>query len=446
VRTRALAIVLVLGLLGAASLGALDWDYGGSVDNSSTPSVTTASQWAMDQRNKAALWLDMRFSPAFSLAAEGSYSFSLLVPYIFDIDYLKADWQMLPALKLTAGRFVFSDFTGHVLNHKLDGVMLTWAASTGMITASVGTSAGLLKPSSLILMTNSDAGDQYDSGVYFAAPRLIEKLEGVVPNFLPRQDFTMTAILQQDLRAANTFIQPGTTQSQVAGASGGGLSSEYWGIGVSGAIVSNLYYSSFFYLNTGSTLGYVVDPASITGSSWEYASIFAFLGGIGLKYFNEDLLSMRAELQAVVSSGDADNTSYLEGNGAGLSNIFVPISQDTLGIAFQPQWGNLVLIDANYSLKPFAKSPTVWQNLQLMLKVLNFLRPTPGAISQLAGLNLSSSDPFLGTEFDLVANFRPFSDLGAALSFGAFIPNGDAFSGPAAQAVFAVRLEFSVSF
>ncbi len=445
---RIISVAIALTFAGVAGLSAFDFDFGGSLDNSSTLSVTldpAGPLYALDQRDKAALWGDMHFGPTFALSAQGSYSFTLLVPYAFDIDYLKADWQVLPILKTTVGRFVFSDFTGHVLNHKLDGVMLTASFPFAVVSAGAGYSGFLLKPSSLILMTRTDSADQSDNGVFFAAPRLVEKVDILFPNILPRQDLEVAAILQQDLRAQNTLIQAGEPQQFVPGLSGGSLSSQYWGIGLSGAIVSNLYYNASFFLNTGSTLSYVVDAASGTGFSWEYASILAFLGGIGLRYFNESLLSSRIELQAVFSSGDADNTTYKEGNTAGESNIFVPVSQDTLGIAFQPQWGNLVLIDANYSLKPFSRSPTVWQNLQLMLKVLNFLRPTTGAISQV-GLNPTSTDLYLGTEGELIVNFRPLSDLGTALSLACFIPNPGAFTGSATHPVLAGRLEVSFSF
>jgi hypothetical protein len=445
---RIVAAAIVLTFTGAAGLSAFDFDFGGSLDNSSTPSVSAGSSGtvlAMDQRNKAALWGDMHFGPSFALSAQGSYSFTLLVPYLFDIDFLKADWQILPALKASAGRFVFSDFTGHVLNHKLDGLALTASFPFAVVTAGAGYSGFLLKPSSLILMTRTDSGDQSDSSVFFAAPRIIEKVDVLFPNILPRQDLEVVAILQQDLRAENTLIQPGQTQQLVAGASGGRLSSQFWGIGLSGGLVSTLYYDSWFYVNTGSTLSYIADPASITGSSWEYASILAFFGGVGFRYFDESLLSSRVELQAIVSSGDADNATFQEGNTAGESKLLVPISQDTLGIAFQPQWGNLILIDANYSLKPFSRGSTVWQNLQLMAKVLSFLRPTTGAISQ-AGLNPSSTDLYLGTEGEVILNFRPFSDLGTALSFACFIPNPNAFTGTAAQPVLAGRLEVSFSF
>lgn len=438
---RIAAIVIALTFAGIAGLSAFDVDVGGSVDNSSTPSINLSSgALAMDQRNKAALWADMHFGPTFALSAQGSYSFTLDVPYVFDIDFLKADWQIVPALKATAGRFVFSDFTGHVLNHKLDGVMLTAAFPWAVVSAGAGYSGLILKPSSLILMTRTDSADQSNNGVFFAAPRLVEKVDVLFPNILPRQDLEIVAILQQDLRAQSSLIQPGETQQFVAGLSGGSLSSQYWGIGLSGGIVSNLYYNASFFVSTGSTLSYMT-----SSGTWENASILAFLGGAGLRWFNESLLGSRLELQAVFSSGDADNTTYQEGNTAGESNIFVPISQDTLGIAFQPQWGNLVRIDVNYSLKPFARSPTVWQNLQLMLKALSFLRPTTGAISQV-GLNPGSTDLYLGTEGELILNFRPLSDLGTALSFGCFFPNPNAFSGAAANPVLAGRLEVSLSF
>jgi len=445
---RIILIAIVLTFAGVVGLSAFDFDFGGSVDNSSTPSITldpAGPLYALDQRDKAALWGDAHFGSSFALSAQGSYSFTLLVPYLFDVDYLRADWQILPILKATAGRFVFSDFTGHVLNHKLDGVMLTASFPIAVVSAGAGYSGFLLKPSSVILMTRPDSADQSNSGVFFAAPRLVEKVDILFPNILSRQDLEVTAILQQDLRAQGTLIQPGQQQQFATGLSGGSLSSQYWGIGLSGAIVSNLYYNSYFYVNTGSTLSYVVDTASGTGFSWEYAPMLAFLGGIGLRYFNESLLSSRLELQAVYSSGDPDNATYQEGNTAGSSNIFVPISQDTLGIAFQPQWGNLILIDANYSLKPFSRNSTVWQNLQIMLKVLNFLRPTTGAISQV-GLDPTSTELYLGTEAELILNFRPLSDLGTALSFGCFIPNPGAFSGSAAHPVLAGRIEVSLSF
>jgi hypothetical protein len=437
---RTIAIIAALSLSGAVGLSGMDFDFGGFVENSSTPSVTLHSAnpvFAMDQKDRLALWAEMHFSPQLSLTAQGSYAFSLDLPYLFDVDSLKLDWRILPSLRASLGRFVFSDFTGHVLNHKLDGALISMDFPFMVLSAGAGFSGLILKPSSLILMSRSDTTDQSDDGVILAAPRLVEKLDVLFPNLLPRQDLTLSVILQQDFRPSGSLIQEGEEQQFVAD-SGGSLTSEYFGLGVSGAIISALYYDTFFYVSLGSTLSYVEDSASSTGSSYQYEAIQAFLGGIGLRYYNEALLSSRAELRAIISSGDEDNTTYLEGNTAGASTLFVPISQETLGLAFQPQLGNLVIVNASYSLKPVSQ-------LQLMAKVMSFLRPTTGAISAL-GLDPTSSDLYLGSEFDGIANFRPFSDLGIAFSLGFFLPNGGAFTGRAALPVLAGRLEVSLSF
>ena len=438
---RTLAVVAALALAGVAGLSALDFDYGGFVENASTPSVALDAKhpvWAMDQKDRVGLWAEMHFNPQLSLTAQGSYAFELTLPYLFDVDILRLDWKILPSLQASLGRFIFADFSGHVLNHKLDGAQLSLSFPFMVLSAGAGFSGLDLKPYSLILMSRSDVADQSDDSVVLAAPRLIEKLEVLFPNILPRQDLTIAVLAQQDFRSSGSLIPSGESQQFVADLSGGRLTSEYVGVGVSGAIISALYYDAFFYLGLGSTLSYVADSASVTGSSYQYEAIQAFLGGIGLRYYNEALLSSRAELRALISSGDADNSTYQEGNTAGASTIFVPISQETLGLAFQPQLGNLIILDASYSLKPLSV-------LQLMVKVQSFLRPTTGAISAV-GIDPASDALYLGTEADGIANFRPFSDLGFALSLGFFLPNGSAFTGQGSLPVLAGRLEVSLSF
>ncbi len=437
---RTLALVAALSLPGAVGLGALDFDFGGFVENSSTPSEILNSKpvWAMDQKDRVGLWAEMHFSPQLSLTAQGIYAFELNLPYLFDVDILRLDWKIFPSLQASLGRFVFSDFTGHVLNHKLDGAHLSLSFPFMVINAGAGFSGLIVKPASLILMSRTDSADQSNDSVVLAAPRLVEKLEVVVPNILPRQDITVSVLLQQDFRRSDSLIQAGEAQPSVTGLSGGRLTSEYFGLGISGAIISSLYYDAFFYYSLGSTLSYEVDSASATGSSYQYEAIQAFLGGIGIRYFNESLLSSRAELRAIISSGDADTTTFTEGNRAGASTLFVPISQETLGLAFQPQLGNLIIIDASYSVKPV-------NALQLMLKGQAYLRPTTGAISAL-GIDAASTDLYLGSEVDGIANFRPLSDLGLALSIGFFLPNKNAFTGQAAQTALAGRLEVSLSF
>ncbi len=445
---RNLAAAIGLALLGPAALGALDIDFGGTIDNYSSLPVTVAPAstiYAPDQRDKAGIWMELHASPAFSLSAAGSYNYTLQVPYLFNVDYLKADWRIIPQLDATFGRFVFTDFSGHVLNHTLDGALVTLELPVARISAAAGYSGLEFKPLSLILMSRSDNADQTNSSVYLAAPRLIEKLEVLFPSLFTRVDLNISVILQQDLRSSSQLIQAGEQNQVVSGLNGGSLTTEYFGLGLSGPIVSSFYYSAFFYWNAGSTLSYLADSGSTTGFSYQYAPIHAWIGGIGLRYYSEEALASRVEFQAIVSSGDSDSTSYLEGNTAGASATFVPISQEVIGLAFTPQFGNLILVDASYSFKPLANSETVWRNLQLMAKVFAFFRPTTGAISQ-PGLSSGSGDFYLGTEPDIVVSFRPFGELGVVVSTGVFFPNTNAFSGSAASPTVVGRIEFSMSF
>jgi hypothetical protein len=448
-KARALGALAVLAVFAATPLGGLDFDWGGFLYNDTKLAVfqiASSPVWSIAQKDRLAAWLDARFSPAFSLAAQGSYTFTLDRPYLFDLESLKADWRPLPILRAEAGRMEMSDFTGLVLSHTLDGLRLTLDLPFSRITGGVGFSGLLLKPVSTILMTRTDTADLADNAVYFAAPRLVEELDAIFPQLFLRQDLRVSVVLQQDLRPDASVIAEGEEQETVAGLSGGKLSTQYFGIGLSGPIVPSLYYDAFCYLGTGRTLSYVVDSSSGTGYSYQYRPILAYLGGIGVRYFMEQVLYSLVEVKGIIASGDADSGSFLEGNIDQGSGLFVPISQITDWVAFSPQPGNILVIEASYSLKPFTGSRTATlDRLQTLVKAAAFLRPTPGAISE-TGLDPSSTSLYLGTEAELIARYRPFSDLGLALSLGAFFPNHSAFTAAAAEPRLAGRLEFSFSF
>ncbi len=440
--------ILTIALLCAAcafSASALDFDFGGSIGNISSPSagsLGTSPVWDMDQRNTLALWAGMYSGTTLSLVAQGSYTFTLDRPYLFNPDVLKLDWRISPAVQLTAGRFLFRDSTGLILLHTLDGLQTAFDLSFMSIRAGAGYSGFLLKPVSTIIMSRSDAADLSIPAEYLAARRLVEKLEVTFPQLLLRQQLTLSALAQQDLRWGADVIQPGQEAASVSGLEGGKLDSEYFTLGVSGPIAGPLYWDGFFSFSAGRTLSYVADPASGTGFSWQYEPIYAFLTGASFKLYFESFLSSRLEIRGIWSSGDADNLSFQEGNTAGASNLFVPISVQPFGIAFTPQLGNLVILDAGYSVKPFAGP--VMENLMIKLESLSYLRPTLGAIS-LPGVDPASASLYLGTEADLILDFRPTSDLGLSLGAGLFLPSA-AFTGPAAEPSFAGRLQLSFAF
>ena len=107
-KARALSALAVLAVLVAAPLGGLDFDWGGFLYNDTELGVSQLGNspvWSIAQKDRLAAWLDARFSPGcFSLSAQGSYTFTLDRPYLFDLDSLKADWSPVPILRIEAGR------------------------------------------------------------------------------------------------------------------------------------------------------------------------------------------------------------------------------------------------------------------------------------------------------------------------------------------------------
>jgi hypothetical protein len=448
-RAKTLSALAVLAWFAVAPVGSMDLDFGGFLYNYTNLSVSrpaSAPAFAIEQKDQLAAWLDARFGAAFSLSAQGSYTFTLERPYLFDLESLKADWRILPVLRAEAGRFAMSDFTGLVLSHTLDGLRLSLELPFSTITGSVGYSGLLFKPVSRILMSRSDSADQTDNAKYFAAPRLIEGLDALFPQLFLRQDVRLSLLFQQDLRPDAAVIAAGEQQEIVSGLSGGKLSTQYYGLGLAGPIVASLYYDAFFYFGSGQTLSYVADSASGTGYSHQYQPILSYLGGIGVRYFMEEALYSRMEVRGIIASGDSDNDTFLEGNTEQSSWLFVPISQVSKWLAFSPQLGNILIVEANYSLRPFAKSrAATLDRLQALIKGAGFLRPTTGAISE-TGLDPSSASLYLGTEAELIVSYRPLSDLGLALSLGAFFPNSVAFTTGSAEPRLAGRFEISFSF
>jgi len=195
---------------------------------------------------------------------------------------------------------------------------------------------------------------------------------------------------------------------------GGKLDTQYFGLTISGPILSSLFYDSFAYLGTGQSHSGIADDYSV----------LSFLGSAGLRYYMEDFLFSRMSFRFLYSSGDSDyTTSFTEGNTSGDSSNFVPISGKSTGLVFSPSLGNIFLTQLSYSLKPFSSmGNSVLKNIQLELTDVNFFRSTTGLISE-SGIDPASDSLYLGTEIDGTVNFRPFSDLGVSLSTGVFIPN-----------------------
>ncbi len=413
-------VVLVVVLLLALSAGAATaFDFGVTLENATGFVKDTAPQFT--QRNSAALWFSGDFGNL-SLDAQGSYTFTLDRYYLFTVDVLDFGGEFLfegdipVVLSFDTGRFVFSDFTGKLLDHRADGARISVALPWLTVTAQAAFTGLIQVPNSTVILSSSDRADVTAPGTLLAAPRLIESLTVELPEIVGRQSITLSALLQQDLRSAGRL------------ASGGGVvHTQYFGLGFDGPIVAPLYYTTFFYLNTG-----------WTGTG----NILAFLTGAELDAYFVEALASRLRAQFIYASGDSDYTSFYEGNTGGLGTAFLPVSAYTPMLIFTPRLSNIFFGRLLYSFKPFIGSESeAAQNIQIEVSAAPFFRSVPGPISE-GGTAAGSTSLYLGTEADLVIRARPLSDLGLGLSFGIFFP-GTAMTDPTIRML--GRFELSIS-
>jgi hypothetical protein len=430
-------VLLITSVLAAAlASGLCAFDWGGTLDNSTTLAYTfTDADALLFQENKLALWLVIEFTPALGLTVQGSFTYTYEkpkpeYPYLPDVDLLNLHGEFplgtkrMSLLRYTLGRFVLNDFSTHVLSDGIDGLRLDWSTWLANTTLAVGYSGLHFDQSSGINITWADLNNTE----LFAPPRLIGKLSARFPSLFLNQDLYAAFLMQQDFRPEDELLSEGPGIEVIG--QGGGLSTQYLGVGLNGTAVSSLYHQIFAYVCTGKSLSYI-------DGEYEYARVLSTLLGAYLRYFNEQLLFTRAELGVLFASGDSDYAySVIEGNREGLATVFVPISNKDLALVFSPRLANLLLLEASYSIKPL-------QDLQTQIKGFVFLRPTAGPISD---LRVTGDGTYLGSEVDAVARYRPFSDLGLALTLGLFFPGQKAFTAEEQDPEFRSRFEISFSF
>lgn len=436
-----LSILFVIVISGPAFTQAV----GGDIEN--TTSLLVGREPVFDQWNKASLWFNTGTSRNLVFAVKGSYTFTLERPYLFDVDYLRLKGnfavpdQPLSEFGFTLGRFMMSDVTKNILNHRLDGFRFDLLFPHAEVSTAFGFSGLLFSPTSTILLSKADYNWVADTTKVLAPPRLVGMLTLHFPGFLLRQDLTISALMQEDI-ATGEELSDGESEYQPT--KGGLLDTQYAGIRLSGPIVPTLFYSGYFFLNTGSMLTYIDDQ-------YQYAPIIGFMAGGNVRLYFEELLYSRIMLQYVFTSGDKDHTTYVEGNDGGsveeaVSSSFIPISSKTLGLVFSPRMGNIMYGQFQYSIKPLSMvSSDLWSRFQTTLDAYFFLRSTVSPIAD-SGIDPDSTETYLGTEIDLSINFRPVSDLGVALKSGLFLPSQAAFTPENSTPRFLMELYLSFSF
>jgi hypothetical protein len=440
-------LLLALAFAPLASVSAVD--VGGALY-----SVTEVSNGSPEfgETGRLTLWLSADLGENTDFYLQAGTELSTGDPlFVADVDrlFLKGAYptgmDVGPAIfNLSFGRDNYTDFTGLLLNHPLDGIRFGLGFKNLSTELFLAFSGLVLKPSSRIVMSSEDYRDQSLDDVYLGSKRLLGGVSLQFPELFLRQQLDVSALFQEDLRPlfqddlpeeGDTIEQPGR---------GGALDSQYVGVGLRGALVPNLFYNFFFYLGTGRSLNYLD-----TGSGYEYAysAILSFLTGVRLRYYLEPALFSRIDIAVTVASGDGDFASFAEGNTAGYASAFVPVSQETtVGQVFTPALSNLVRARASYSFRPFSRTgiPALEQFVS-ELAVFSYLRPTAGPISE-TGIDPSAAGNYLGTEIDLRLNYRPFSDLLFNLSGGVFLPNRDIFVTDKEKPAYKVALEVTLEF
>ena len=422
------AYILLFAILPAGLAIAGTFDFGGTVANS-TGFTMGGEPFALSQRDSANLWLQATAGEGFSFTTQGSYTFTLERPYLFDIDRLALDLSATEVargpsqFRFSLGRLGISDFTSQVLSHRADGMSFDFQYPQLEVIFSLGYTGLLLKPTSAIFLSKADIADITNPNVFFATPRLLGLLQISVPAVLG-QTITLSGVFQQDMRdtlfdlatsGSTELLAEGSTT--FAPAKGGPVNTQYVGLGLGGPIFGPLYYNGYFYLQSGRMLAW-----NASTSAYGYAPTLAWLGGGGIQLYLTGFLSSVVGVKGLWASGDATANSPVEGSGSAGSSLFLPISRSPSGIVFSPQLSNMAIVEASYSLKPFAwLGKGILERLQTVVKGLVFFRPTIGAISE-PGIDPSSQGLFLGSEADVVVNFRPLSDFGISFSGGVYFP------------------------
>lgn len=432
-----------------AAAPAVAFDFGGTVGNTTEASVPFDGDTSIGQGNSLSLFARHAFSEELEVVARARYEYRLDTVFAeetdTEVDWWQGDLDALyargrfttagetPALvDLQAGRFRLREFSGVLLAERADGVRATFGTADGDVTIGAGFTGLLMKESSDLLLSQADVSDDADEDEFLAPPRLLGIIAFSLPDFIAGQSFDVSVVGQGDLRDEDDLPEGQGT-----------LHTVYAGVGVSGPVVSTLFYDLYGYFGGGRTL-------SDLGGFYTYKPIQSYLVGANLQYFMPEAAQSVVSLGYLYSSGDKDHGSFYEGNTEDASTAFVGLTPPGFGAVFSPRLGNLMVTDLSYSAKPLAGTGNrSLEEFQTELSILGFFRPTTGVISE-PGINPASDDLYLGTEIDLALNFRPFSDLGLSLVNGIFFPNNgssdSAFLEDAVSAEYNVTLRAAFSF
>ncbi len=443
-------IILLSIVVWAPSLYA--FDFGVNIENNSSFSSKEGEGFL--QEDTAHLWLKLPMGESwvFNLSLMGTLNNDSDKPVFYgDIETLslKGTFPHLEnganLFSLEMGRFFHKEFSGYVFAHRMDGLRMEFGYPSSTLQIALGYTGLLNKYTTSLVMSKLDALDDLDKEKLFAPKRFIGTLSWNFPELFARQNLNFSVLVNEDLRHLfGDVIKEGKETFDPA--SGGLVDTQYFGIGLDGPVTSSIFYTAFFYLGTGRMLTFVPDSQSNTGEAYLYKNILAGLGGVSFRYYLQEFFQSVASIQILYATGDSDSISYIEGNTSGTCAMFLPISGQTLGTAFQPKTSNLLAVELGYSLKPFSSvKGFILESLQAGAKLTPFFKASKGAMSE-GEIDPSTGAGYVGTDIAVYGNLRPFSDLGLGIALGFFVPSNSAFLPGKDDPIMYGQFVFSFSF
>ncbi len=406
---RFLLSLLLIGTLCLMPLAAVDGDWGATFDNAtSIRNGGTLDDPEWEEVFRTAVWgavrQDLNGGGTAGLMVQGSYTFTDDRAYLFDLDLLRASGAFPGALgggsvlELAAGRILFRDATGKILEHVADGVQLGLLWSGVHLRFGAGYTGLLLNPSSDIRISGSDWAEEEDDSDYFGPKRVLLQASLGLPGALWYQYLTIQGLAQFDLRDDENAET---------------INSQFLGFATTRRLGKAFYLDSDLTLSSG--------QSSIAEKE---TFLVSAMYGLGLRYFNERALASRAHLSFQYGSGFIPLVLIPGFEDYSLED-FTPINQPATGLVFSPRIGNLMYVDFGYSLRPFNGSANdSLAGIQPMLGVRVYFRSWTSDVLA-SGIDPDSDSLYLGTEAEVGLSARIFSDLGLSLRTGVFLPGTD---------------------
>lgn len=215
--------------------------------------------------------------------------------------------------------------------------------------------------------------------------------------------------------------------------------SNYYGVGVDGAIIPRLEYTAEVIKETGT---------SYPSFSNTKKSIKASANFLQLKYLPETNLAPIFTLRYLYGSGDNNRgsvTNTVGGNRAGTKDTnFLYFGYVLTGYVLEPKISNLRMYNLTASIKPLKnKEKDFFEDAELGIGYYMYQKnKKDGAISD---LRASRAKNDIGKEIDLFYNWKMLSDFTISLRSGIFMP-GDAYPNTADDKVSFYNLNLTYSF